>query len=422
MTRKNIFGLFLLAALFVGCSKEKLDDRVGPPELTIGTTEYTIVAEGGEVQVPFVVNVDWQATVVYEEGVSGWLTLPPPASGAAGEALLTLSAGSRFATTERRAFVDISYAGESCRLTVVQQAMNDDTEITSAFDADFARELQKHGYVADAAHITFGEVKNIREIDLSVESDSDCAELTSLAGLEFFESLIRLDCSYNALTELNLSAHSALEVLNCRGNRLTALEFPANPALKELNCANNKLTKLDLSANPALETLHCDNNLLVSLEIAGCPNLAVLGCSNNRLMTLDVTGNTALLSLSCFANSLTSLDVSRNTLLTTLSCIGNRLTSLDVSANEALEELFCNSNCLETIDIHRNTGLAEFRCGDNPGKDGVFIVKAWFDDSSVPLQKFTYSSWEYHNETIVIRYDKWRGTSVFAARAAEPLF
>lgn len=403
---KNIFGLFLLAALFAGCSRESLDDRQLPPELTIGTVEYTIAAEGGEVQVPFAVNVDWEASVAYDEGDSGWLVLPPPASGAAGEALLTLSAGSRFATTERRAFVDISYAGESCRLTVVQQAMNDATDIASVFDPDFARELQKHGYVADAGHIAFGEVKNIRDIDLSVASGSDCVELTSLAGLRFFESLIRLDCSYNKLTALELSAHSALEMLNCRGNELTGLDLSANPALKELNCANNKLTKLDLSVNSALETLYCDNNKLVSLSVSRSPNLAVLGCSNNKLTTLDVTGNTALLSLSCFANSLTALDVSRNTLLKTLSCIDNRLVALDVSANVKLEELFCNSNRLESIDIHRNTSLTEFRCRDNPGKNNKFVVKAWFDDRSVPLQKFTNSPWEFNGVEIAIHYER----------------
>lgn len=75
---KNIFGVFLLAALFAGCSKESLDDRQLPPELTIGTVEYTIAAEGGEVLVPFAVNVDWEATVAYDEGDSGWLILPPP--------------------------------------------------------------------------------------------------------------------------------------------------------------------------------------------------------------------------------------------------------------------------------------------------------------------------------------------------------
>lgn len=75
---KNIFGLFLLAALFAGCSRESLDDRQLPPELTIGTVEYTIAAEGGEVQVPFAVNVDWEASVAYDEGDSGWLVLPPP--------------------------------------------------------------------------------------------------------------------------------------------------------------------------------------------------------------------------------------------------------------------------------------------------------------------------------------------------------
>lgn len=406
---KNICVLSLLAVLFAGCSREALDDRQVPPELTIESTEYTVAAEGGEVRVLFEVNVEWRAAVVYEGDDSGWLALPPPsssASGPAGEASLTLSAGSRFAKTERRAFVDISYAGESCRLTVVQQAMNDGTVITPAFDSDFARELQKHGYVADAARITFADVKNIPELDLSVASDSDCTELVSLAGIEFFESLIRLDCSYNALTGLELSAHSALEVLNCRGNRLTALDLSANPALKEVNCANNELAALDFSSNPALETLHCDNNMLVSLEIGKCPHLTVLGCSNNRLEMLDVSRNTALLSLSCFANSLTSLDVSRNTLLKTLSCIGNRLTALDVSANGALEELFCNSNRLESIDIHRNTGLTEFRCGDNPGRDNVFVVTAWFDDRSVPLLKFTNSSWEYSGVTIAIRYNR----------------
>ncbi len=218
-------------------------------------------------------------------------------------------------------------------------------DVTADFDPLFAQELQKRGYIADAKKITPQEVKGITELDVSgynEETDEYEGKLTSLRGIEYFESLTKLSCD---------------------NNQLTALDVSKNMALTYLYCYSNKLTKLDVGKNAALTWLSCDGN---------------------QLTTLDVSKNTALTWLSCYDNQLTTLDVSKNAALTEMDCEGNRLTTLDVSKNTALTSLWCK---------------------ENPGDGAVFPVTAWFDNNSIP-EYFPTGSWEYNGVTITIYYRK----------------
>ena len=452
---KNLksFSLLALAAALAlaGCKKDDGDDP-RPGNLTIEKTEYTLDAvENRTATVAFSAAADWTLSVVYDdaESAADWLTVTP-ASGTAGEQTVELSATRNYRTSDRTAYADLTCGEQSVRLTVTQAAASGDTDFTAQFDPDFAKELQKQGIIADAENITPEDMEKIAAItSLNVSgSYDDPGTLTSLQGIEYFESLTELWCAYNELTsldvsqnttltelrcydnqltsldisrntaltalfcnnnqltELDVSQNTALTDLDCNVNQLTALDVSRNTALTDLRCGENQLTELDVSRNTALTLLLCGGNQLTELDVSPHTELKRLICYSNQLKTLDVSRNTKLIHLNCISNELTSLDVSQNTTLTELRCYGNQLTTLDISRNTALTTLWCYSNQLTSLDISRNTVLNNLNCSYNPG-DGVsaFPVTAWFDTKPENLT-VNQTSWTYGGVTITIDFRK----------------
>lgn len=84
--------------------------------------------------------------------------------------------------------------------------------------------------------------------------------LTDVSGLDAFINLETLDCSYNTLTELDLSKLSKLDWLNCKASHLIALDVSACTNLKYLECSQNKIQHLFLDKHPLLVELYCNNN------------------------------------------------------------------------------------------------------------------------------------------------------------------
>ena len=389
-TWKSFYLLALAATLaFTGCKKDD-EGASRSGELTVGQTEYTLgAAEDRTAAATFTAPADWTLTVTYEDAAD-WLTVTP-ASGTAGEQTVELSAAENTQTASRTAYVDLACGEETVRLTVTQAAASGETDFTVLFDPGFAQKLQELGHISDAENITSADMEKIAaitELDVSgTYENENPGTLTSLQGIEYFESLTELVCYYNQLTSLDVSANMALTELECYDNQLTSLDVSANTALTELYCLSNQLTSLDVSANTAL---------------------TVLDCSSNSLTSLDVSANTALTELWCGYNQLTSLDVSANTALTTLWCYYNQLESLDVSANTALMVLECDDNQLTSLDVSANTALTFLECEDNPG-DGVstFPVTAWFDNDTKPDNLEIYQEqWTYGGKTITIEFQK----------------
>ena len=391
-TWKSFYLLALAATLaFTGCKKDD-EGASRSGELTVGQTEYTLgAAEDRTAAVTFSATADWTAAVVYDDVESAdWLTVTP-ASGTAGEQSVELSATRNYRTSDRTAYVDLACGDQQVRLTVSQAAASGETDFTALFDPDFAKKLQEMGHISDAENITSADMEKIAaitELDVSgTYENENPGTLTSLQGIEYFESLTELYCLSNQLTSLDVSANTALTKLYCQNNQLTSLDVSGCTALTYLNCGSNQLTSLDVSANTALTKLYCQNNQLTSLDVSGCTALTYLNCGSNQLTSLDVSANTALTTLWCYYNQLESLDVSANTALMVLECDDNQLTSLDVSANTALTFL---------------------ECEDNPG-DGVstFPVTAWFDNDTKPDNLEIYQEqWTYGGKTITIEFQK----------------
>ena len=406
---KRFYLLALAATLaFTGCKKDDGDPR--PENLTIEKTEYALDAvEERTATVAFTAAADWTLSVVYDDAESSadWLTVTP-ASGTVGEQTVELSAARNFRASDRTAYADLVCGEQSVRLTVTQTAASGDTDFTAQFDEAFAKELQKQGIIADAEHITPEDMEKIAAItSLDVAGDYyNPGTLTSLQGIEYFESLTGLDCSYNQLTSLDLSRNTALTELRCDYNQLPSLDVSRNTALTALYCNNNQLTELDVRQNTALTGLWCYDNQLTTLDVSANTALTWLDCASNSLTTLDVSANTALTYLHCGSNQLTSLDVSANTALTYLSCGSNQLTSLDVRANTALTYLHCGSNQLTSLDVRANTALTQLTCKDNPGDgESTFPVTAWFDTKPENLT-VNQTSWTYGGKTITINFQK----------------
>ena len=154
-----------------------------------------------------------------------------------------------------------------------------------------------------------------------------------------------------------------LDVSSSGISNLSGIEYFVN--LIKLNCSNNNLTILDLGKNKALEILICNTNQLKILDVRKNKDLKVLHSNHNQLESLDISKNTLLEELFCNHNKLESIDLSNNKMLIQLYLNHNMLTSLDISENSVLERLLCNANKLEGLDLSNNNSLIFFRCNNN---------------------------------------------------------
>ena len=428
---KSFYLLTLAAAVaLAACSNDDStpDPNPSPADtgLVIEQTEYTLDAlDNRSTTLTFSASADWTLTVTGED--ADWLTVTP-ASGTAGSQTVELAARRNFSEAERIVRLEISCGKQPAPVTVTQH-MTDITDFTDRFAPSFARGLQEMGHIYDAEKISRQDMEYLSNV-IKLDNLSEYTEpLTSLQGIEYFESLTELYCLSNQLTSLDVSANTALTKLYCQNNQLTSLDVSGCTALTYLNCGSNQLTSLDVSANTALTTLwcyynqlesldvsantaltelECDDNQLTSLDVSANTALTYLDCASNQLTTLDVSGCTALTQLWCFYNSLESLDVSGCTALTELSCSSNSLTSLDMSGCTALTAVVCYSNQLTSLDVSANTALTELYCENNPGDgESKFPVTAWFDDNSIPDALYVdQSSWSYGGKTITIEFQK----------------
>ena len=167
------------------------------------------------------------------------------------------------------------------------------------------------GYVDMTDEANQTAVTGVEWLDLSGQG------LTSSEGLEYFTGLKQLTLSaskdgsdkQNALTELDVSALTALTSLVLDGNPLTALpDLTGQNALVSLSAVSCGLTAVS-GLPESLMVLNLSDNALTTLDVSALTELETLVVDNNLLTELNIAGNTALTSLICFANRMSALDI-----------------------------------------------------------------------------------------------------------------
>lgn len=214
-------------------------------------------------------------------------------------------------------------------------------------------------YCENRDQIQSSDVERIVSLQLANQ------RFSSLKGIEHFTSLEELDCSFNSLTELDMSHNIHLKELNCNKNEIHSLDLSNNGRLEIVDCGFNRIRKLDVSQNTMLSKLDCYWNIISELLLDQNPQLKELNCSYNSLFDLHLDQNTQLTYLECANNYLISLNIKNCSLLTEIRCNHNHLTHLDVTANPALESLRCFHNHIRELDLSHNAHLAELYCSEN---------------------------------------------------------
>lgn len=284
----------------------------------------------------------------------------------------------------------------------------DTTDITNKFpDPNFREALFQLKIIADPEHILAHEITNITKLDLVKPR----IKIDSLGGIELFQNLRELNCTWHRIKVLDLSQNKHIEEITCMCNyrnipqsptlpTLRKIILPDNSPLKILDCRANCLTELDLSKCPNLEKLICQENNINSLNVNHCPKLTYMDCSKNaHLSELHFSKCTNLKYLNCSYCNITKLDVSNNINLENLQCAkqanygtlfeegrggvlnslifpqynklkevncqDNKLTRLDIQDLIALEKLNCSWNKLTNLDCSKNLLLSDINCGYN---------------------------------------------------------
>ena len=208
-------------------------------------------------------------------------------------------------------------------------------------------ELDDSVYMANIININNLEIQN--------------KNISSLQGIESFESLYSIDCSNNNITKLNLNSNKQLTSVMCRYNQLSTLSVDSLAYLELLDCAINELTSIKTG----------NNTILSSFD-----------CSNNKISALNLTSNIELTSLICNANLLTELDLHLNPRLTELHCGDNKLLSLDLTTNNELTTLYCYRNNLSELNIkngnnwHMTSDGNEMKAYENPNLTCIQVDNA----------------------------------------------
>lgn len=183
------------------------------------------------------------------------------------------------------------------------------------------------------------EIADVTELTFQYPDDPNTgvAGITSLKGIEYFTALISLDCSYQDLTELDLSRNTGLTSVLCYGNQLTELDLSANTQLIELDCSSNELTHLDVSSNRNLEKLSCYHNRLTSLDLSRNNKLTYTYCDS--WCPIEPDENNTI--------NLAELDVGK-----TSDWVGGKVENGILTIDEGAKQVTYNYQCGNNIEMH----------------------------------------------------------------------
>lgn len=239
---------------------------------------YSFSGKEGTYEVNLDTNVDYDVNIPAE--ASSWLSYDGLQTKAMRQDRLGFHVAQNFGPDPRTAVVTITdKAKENTVKISITQKVWDAIDIPDAnFKAALVAKFDKDG----DGEIGKEEALAVKEISVSGKG------IKSMDGIQYFENLQRLDCSFNELTAIDLSENSKLDVLSVAHNSISQIDL-GKVSLNILICFENKLSDLDLSSQTNLQSISCGGNPdLKTLDLSGCHptinSIVATGC--NALVTI----------------------------------------------------------------------------------------------------------------------------------------
>ncbi|MEZ4779971.1 MAG: T9SS type A sorting domain-containing protein [Flavobacteriaceae bacterium] len=209
-------------------------------------------------------------------------------------------------------------------------------QIVNIPDVNFKNKLLSHNPVIDTNNNGEIEVAEAEAVGFPLNVSGAIPPIVDLTGIEAFTHLEQFNCAGNQIETLDLSANTLLWNLDCSYNAISAINLSQNIFLKNFSGSGNPYTTLDVTNNSDLEFLQTNFGELTSLDVSQNINLKNLYVQGNYLTDLDLTQNALLEGVILDNNELTQLDLSQNTNLYFFYGRSNLFKTLDVSNNAQL--------------------------------------------------------------------------------------
>ena len=302
-------------------------------------------------------DVDWIITIKpIIPPDEDWLTVSPMQG--KGNATITIKAGENPTFDARYASIAIS--GNGVKSDTVWVTQMPDVDLKNNIEDEAFREYCLQHFDEDQDGII-----SMKEARRAFEIIVKRLHVHSLAGIEYFINITKLDCRDNEIESIDVSNNLKLRELDCFNNAIRSLDVSKNVELRKIDCSYNPIDHIDVSGLTKLTDLFVHSSELTSIDVSNNPKLEWLAISNNKVMNIDVSNNKELQGLECNENGLTTISVSNNTKLLTLYCGNNKLTTLNIDNNTALSHLWCNNNLLTSINLNNNKDLQTLMCANN---------------------------------------------------------
>jgi len=240
-----------------------------------------------------------------------------------------------------------------------------DTNFRNALMNTYCVQLDEEGMYIDDVDSNNDGIIELSEVLAVRRLSIPAAGIQSMSGIEYFTNLKKLECSYNEIQSLDLTALTSLEYLDCTENYITVLNMTGLINIKTLLCGTNQIPSLNVQGNNLLTYLDCSLNNLSSFNGLGLDSLTSLNLYGNQITTINVSVMPNLKNFNCSRNLLTSLDVQGLTNFKTLQCGWNNLGSLNVQGLTKLNYLLCDSANLTSLNIQGLDSLSTLRCSYN---------------------------------------------------------
>ncbi len=196
-------------------------------------------------------------------------------------------------------------------------------------DANFRNWLNAHGYAScmngTLMDTTCSSIVNAASVDCNFQNISD------LTGIQYFNSLTYLNCSYNLLDDPFPILSNSLQTLHCEGNLFHSIYY-LPPFIHYLFCSSNNLQILPAPLPTQLIEIDMSHNNFNDLGSGGAlgnfpTTLNYLDCSYNHIIGILSSLPIGLGYINCSYNQLTSLPFLPNDFYY-LDCSHNQLTNL----------------------------------------------------------------------------------------------
>lgn len=221
-----IFSLIVMCAAVVACDDKPEESPQKEGTLALSVEVLTVSYEAQTADITVEADTEWG---VYPK--VSWIKASP-SGGISGTTPLRITIEENKTGNLREGNIEFRYSGKKLLLAVKQNY--DVEEAAIADDAFRAYLIEAYDVDGDGVFST-KEAADVRRLECPARGIKSMAEL----GI-YFQQVTYLDCSDNELTELDITALTALEYLDCSGNDLSTIDIQRLQRLTTFDCTENE--------------------------------------------------------------------------------------------------------------------------------------------------------------------------------------